>query len=106
MWVTDMVSNYSMIVYMLYDFTTGLHYCAIVFVQQSCSHEQTTEFVTNCCYVLFLQVGVVPDGVASLTHHPVGKRCYTVITAVLRRMAVLVAKLLLMAVVVIYEVLV
>ena len=49
---------------------------------------------------------MVPDRVASLTHHPVGKRCYTVITAVLRRMAVLIAKLLQMAVVVIYEVLV
>ena len=49
---------------------------------------------------------MVPDGVASLTHHPVGKRCYTVITAVPRRMAVLIAKLLQMAVLVIYEVLV
>ena len=59
--------------------------------------------VAMCC---FLQVGVVTDRVVSLTHHLVGKKCCTVITMVLRRMAVLIAKLLQMAVLVIYEVLV
>ena len=56
--------------------------------------------VAMCC---FLQVTVVPDGVVSLTRHPVGKRCYTVITVVLRRMAVLIAKLLQMAVLILYQ---
>ena len=49
---------------------------------------------------------MVPYKVVSLTRHSVGKRCYTVLTVVLRRMAVLIAKLLQMAVLVIYEVLV
>ena len=53
-----------------------------------------------CC---FLQVTVVPDGEVSLTRHLVRKRFYTVYTMVMRRMAVLIAKLLQMAVLILYQ---
>ena len=56
--------------------------------------------VAMCC---FLQVTVVRESIASLIRHLVGKRCYTVLTVVLRWMAVLIAKLLQMAVLVLYQ---
>ena len=56
--------------------------------------------VAMCC---FLQVGVVPDGVVSLTQHLVRKRFYTFYTMVMRRMTVLIAKLLQMAVLILYQ---
>ena len=94
--------------YMLYEFNNRSSLmcysvcttCRVVVMNRPHSSSPT---VAMCC---FLQVGVVPDGVVSLIRHLVGKRCYTVITVVLRRIAVLIAKLLQMAVLVIYEVLV
>ena len=65
-------------------------------MNRPCSSSLT---VAMCC---FLQVTVVPESVASLTRHLVGRICCTVLTVVMRRMAVLIAKLLQMAVLILY----
>ena len=62
------------------------------------TYEHITLLTTICCYVLLLQVAVVPEKVVNLTHRQVGRRSYRVIARVQRKRAALSVKLLQIAV--------